>query len=130
MRPVSVLLIDDDRAVAQLIRRFLLDRGIADLVWLATTADEALAQAETVQPDVILLDIGMPRVTGLELLPRLRAVRPDVPVVMLTGWVAPQYADAARLAGADGFVAKTRFSRELVPAIRRVVRPKPKTGEA
>jgi len=130
VKPVSVLLIDDDRAVAQLIRRYLLEHGFADIVWLASTADEALAQAETTEPDVILLDIGMPRVTGLELLPRLRAARPDVPIVMLTGWVAPQYADAARLAGADGFVAKTRFSRELMPAIRRAVRAAPKTGDA
>ncbi len=88
----------------------------------ASGGDEALALAQDLRPDVILLDLKMPARPGLEVIPRLRAILPTAGIIVMTLHNQAPYRQAALAAGADEFVDKAALSTELLPAIRRVVK--------
>jgi len=86
----------------------------------ARGGEEALTQAQNLKPEVVLIDLHMPGLSGLETIPRLRAMLPEVSIIALTLLDAKVYRQAALAAGADDFVPKANLSTELLPAIRRV----------
>lgn len=123
MTPVSVLLVDDNSTFLRLAARYLEAHGQNEVVIVgkARGGKEALVQAQELRPQVVLLDLAMPDLPGLEVIPRLRAMRPEVGIIALTVMGNEFYRDAALAAGADDFVSKTAMSTELLPAIRRVL---------
>jgi DNA-binding NarL/FixJ family response regulator len=111
---VSRLLIVEDHPVMRETYRMLFSREPAvDVVGVAATAEEALEQMEGLRPDIALVDISLPQMNGLQLVPQLRARRPELKIVVVTGHHEPQYRDAALAAGADAFVRKGRASTIL-----------------
>jgi two-component system response regulator DesR len=92
------------------------DRRI-DVVGLAASGEEAVRQAVELEPDIVLMDINMPGVDGFEATRRIRAGTPGVNVLVVSGSDARQDVDAARLAGAAGYVTKDRIAAELIGAI-------------
>ncbi len=124
MGPVSVLLVDDSLLFLDIATRFLQEeyRDEVVVVGAAGGGEEALAQAQLLQPQVILIDLNMPGMSGLEAIPRLREALPDAGIIALTLLDAEAYRQAALAAGADGFVSKPNMGADLLPAIRRVVR--------
>lgn len=127
METFSVLLVDDHRLFLRLVARFLQEQGDAEisLVSVAHNGYEALSQAQALRPQVILLDLAMPGLSGLEVIPRLRAILPEVAIIVLTGRKAAGYRQAALAAGADDFVAKATLTTDLLPAIRQLARARP-----
>jgi CheY-like chemotaxis protein len=123
MAPSSVLLVDDNATFLRIATRFLEVHGQDEVVVIGKARDgmEALAQAQELQPQVILLDLVMPDLSGLEVIPRLRAMLPDVGIIALTVMGNKYYRTAALAAGADDLVSKGAMSTELLPAIRRVI---------
>ena len=123
----SVLLIDDNPAFLRILARFLADAGEGALHVVGTVLGgrDAVAQAATLQPDVVLVDLQMPLRSGLELLPHLRARLPDAILVALSLLDPEQYEEAARAAGADAFVSKMHLERELLPTLHRLAARKP-----
>ncbi len=117
---ISVLLVDDNATFRQIAARFLQAFDDVTVVGTAAGGAEALTQAQALRPQVILLDLLMPDVPGLEAIPRLRAALPDVGIIALTLHDADGYRRAALAAGADDFVTKADMSAHLLPAIRRV----------
>jgi DNA-binding NarL/FixJ family response regulator len=115
----SVLLVDDNPTFLRILTRFLADQREEDLrvVGAVVGGREAMAQAERLQPEVILLDLEMPDVSGLDLLPRLRATVPNTRLVALTLMDPDNYKAAALAAGADAFVSKASLEHDLLPAI-------------
>ena len=99
-----VLVVEDQVAVAELVHDALTEIGYA--VALAATAAEALARLVADEPDLVLLDLKLPDLPGLELLDRLRAEWPKVPVVILSGTDDPILARAAMARGATAYVTK------------------------
>ncbi len=91
----------------------------------ATRGEEALALAQDLRPDVILLDLNTPALPGLEVIPRLRAILPEAKIIVMTLHNQAPYRQAALAAGADEFVDKVALSTDLLPAIRRVVENHP-----
>jgi len=87
------------------------------VVGLAASGEEAVRRAAELEPDVVLMDISMPGVDGLEATRRILAERRDVQVLMVTGSDARQDVDASRTAGAAGYVTKDRIAAELIGAI-------------
>ncbi len=87
------------------------------MVGLAASGEEAVRRAAELEPDVVLMDISMPGVDGLEATRRILAERRDVQVLMVTGSDARQDVDASRTAGAAGYVTKDRIAAELIGAI-------------
>ena len=86
--------------------------------------EEALAQAQDLGPQVILIGLDMPGLTGLETIRRLRNMLPDVGIIALTLLEGNAYWQAAMAAGADDLVPKAELTTELLPAIRRVMQAK------
>jgi DNA-binding response OmpR family regulator len=117
--PSEILLVDDDPTILDVVTRYLEDAGYR--VATATDGQAALTAAIAAPPDLVILDIMLPKVDGLEVCRRLRALAP-VPVIMLTA----RGDEADRIIGlelgADDYVAKPFSPRELVSRVRAVLR--------
>ncbi len=121
-RPVSLLLVDDNPTFLRILRRFLetQDRAAVRVVGTASGGAEALVMAVVQRPELIVTDLAMPDLHGLELLPMLRRLLPEAGLIALTLMRPESYQAIALAAGADAFVAKTTLESELLPAIQRV----------
>ena len=117
---VKVLIADDHRLFAEALRAILSADERIEVVGLAISGEDAVSQAGDLAPDVVLMDISMPGVDGLEATRQILDVRPQARVLMVTGSDAPEDVDAARGAGASGYVTKDRIAAELVVAILSV----------
>ena len=115
---MRVLLAEDHKMVRQGTRMYLESMGI-DIVGEATTGVEAVKLAQQLQPDVVLMDIHMPELTGVEATRRIRHDHPDVRVLVLTAYDDPAYVHALLEAGADGYVLKNRRIFTVVPGVTR-----------
>lgn len=115
-----VLVVDDDADVALLVKTVLERRAgcIVDVAEDGLTAVERVAQ---VRPDVVVTDIEMPGLNGLELLAELRRTVPTVPVVVMTAHVSVEYAVSALRAQADEFLTKPLDNAKLVESVMRLV---------
>ncbi|MBF0335032.1 MAG: response regulator transcription factor [Alphaproteobacteria bacterium] len=119
---MKIILADDHRLVRDGLKPFLEELGGGVEVVDAATADEALAAAgQGRAPGLILLDLNMPGMNGLAGLARLRACRPDVPIVILSGDVSRALVTEAVQAGAAGYIPKTIGGPGLVNALRLVL---------
>ncbi len=114
-----VLLADDHKIVRQATRLYLESAGLT-VVGEAGDGAEAVELARTLQPDVIILDIHMPILTGIEAARRIRHDDPEVRILALTAYNEPAYVHALLDAGADGFILKTAELAELLRAIHEV----------
>lgn len=120
MHRIKVLLADD-HAVLRAGLRALID-GQTDMAVVAEAADgaDAVRLAEAVRPDIVLMDISMPKLGGIEAIPRVRERSPASRVLVLTMHDDPAYARTALAAGAAGHVVKHAEAAELLEAIRAV----------
>ncbi|MFT0170933.1 response regulator transcription factor RqpR [Paraburkholderia mimosarum] len=115
-----ILLVDDHAVVRQGVRQLLLDRGIANEVIEAQTGAEALAAIQKHVCDVVLLDISLPDMNGVEVLKRAKKKAPRVPVLMFSMYREDQYAVRALKAGAAGYLSKTVDAAQMIAAIQQV----------
>jgi DNA-binding NarL/FixJ family response regulator len=115
-----ILLVDDHAVVRQGVRQLLLDRGIAAEVIEAQTGAEALAAIAKHVCDVVLLDISLPDMNGVEVLKRAKKKAPRVPVLMFSMYREDQYAVRALKAGAAGYLSKTVDAAQMIAAIQQV----------
>ena len=120
MTVIRVLLADDNEFVRDGLTDLL--SATDDLTVVGACADgaEVVEAAERTRPDVVLLDLAMPVVDGLEATRRLRAVRPDARVLLLTAMIPAAAVDEARRLGAAGYVLKTDDPEQLLQALRTV----------
>ena len=125
MKPISVLLVDDNPAFLRIATRFLQEHDDIVIVGAAGGGEEALALAQDLQPDIVVIDLAMPGLSGLETIPLLRAMLPEVGIIALTVLDINSYWQAALAAGANEFVPKASLSTDLLPAIRRVAQADP-----
>lgn len=116
---MRVLLAEDHKIVRQGTRMFLESMGV-EIVGEATTGTEAVKLARRLQPDVVLMDIHMPELTGVEATRRIRHDNADVRVLVLTAYDDPAYVHALLDAGADGYVLKTAEFAHLYRALQDV----------
>jgi DNA-binding NarL/FixJ family response regulator len=116
---LRILLAEDHKIVRQGTRLYLESEGI-EVVGEATNGREAVAMARELQPDIVIMDIHMPELTGVEATRRIRHENQDVRVLALTAYDEPAYIHALLDAGADGFVLKTAELSELLEAVYEV----------
>lgn len=117
--PVRVLLADDHRMLRESLRRSLADLGI-DVVGEAGDGREAVEQAAALRPDVVLMDVTMPVLDGIEATRQIRDTLPDTAVVMLTMHSDDEMVVRAIRAGASGYLVKDCSVDEVAATIRRV----------
>jgi len=121
-KPISVLLVDDNPIFLQIITDFLRNhfRQEVAVVGAAHSGQEAVRQVRQLQPQIVLLDLAMPDMSGLEVIPLLQADLPAVGIIILTAHNFDGYRELALAAGADAFVPKAQASDLLWPVIRQV----------
>jgi len=131
MTPINILLVDDNKVFLKTAVKYLKEcgRNKIAVICQANGGREALAMAETLRPQAILIDLAMSDLTGLMLIPRLRKVLPEAALIALSLQDAKGYRTAAISAGADEFVSKSAMFSELMPAIQRVVFARTGNGE-
>ncbi len=120
------ILLADDHALVRRGVRLILDNE-SDLTVVAEAADgaEAIDKARTDQPDLAILDIAMPRMTGLQAARELSRLLPDLRILILTMYDNEQYFFESLKAGASGYVLKSVADRDLVEACRAAMRGEP-----
>ncbi len=122
MTKIRVLIVDDHAIVRDGICALLALTGDIEAVGEATNGREALERVKKLAPDVILMDIAMPLMDGLEATRRIHKEFPRTKVIVLTQYQDREYVLPVIEAGASGFVGKTAASSELTSAIRSVYR--------
>ncbi len=117
---IKILIADDHRLFREGLARVLNDEPEMTVVASASNGEEAIARAAEARPNVILMDLNMPGVDGVEATRRLRVTQPQAHVLMLTVSEQEQHLFAAVRAGARGYLLKSMASDDLADAIRRV----------
>ena len=120
MPPIRVLIADDHRLFAEALEAILSTDTRIAVSGTARDGREAVSLATELRPDVILMDISMPVMDGIEAVQELKKADVDAHVLMLTGSNARADVDRARRAGAAGYVTKDRIASELIDAIVEV----------
>ncbi len=121
-KKIRVVLADDHAVVRKGIREFLEDEDDIEVVAEAENGAQAVALAETHHPDVLVLDIQMPEMTGIEAARHIKAADPHTNILVLTAYDDDPYIFAMLQTGASGYVLKNAPSSELVRAVRAVAR--------
>src|SRR3954471_16399334 len=111
------MLADDHRMLREGLRRSMTDQGF-DVVGEARDGDEAIRLAEELHPEVILMDVTMPEVDGVEATRQIRASMPDIKIVMLTMHADQEVLTSAIRAGASGYLVKDCSTEEIASAVR------------
>ncbi len=120
--PPRVLIADDHAVLRAGLRLLLTSEKEFEVAGEAASGTETLALAEKLHPDLILLDLNMPALSGLDSLPALRKISPAAKILILTMHDDPQYLRQALRQGAHGYVLKKAADAELLSAMRAVLR--------
>jgi DNA-binding NarL/FixJ family response regulator len=115
--PVRVLVVDDQKLFADALALFLAHEDRIEVVGIAESGQEAIDLALAHAADVVLMDLFMPRMDGLEATKRLHSIRPETHVIVLSGLGEDDAAQRAREAGADAYLQKGRVHEQVVEAI-------------
>lgn len=118
--PIRLLLVDDNPDLRFLVRTAVESRGGFEVVGEAGDGRTAVELARELQPDVVLLDLDMPSMGGVEALPLLREAAPDAKVVVLSSFRRDDYESQVRAGGATGFLEKGITARRLVDELLAV----------
>lgn len=121
MKKISVLLADDHAGVRDGLRGLLEAEADLSVVGQAANGDEAVRLARELRPDIVILDITMPGMNGIEAARHIRKSSPTTWLLILSAHAAPEYVRQAFDAGADGYVVKQAAGAELVAALRQVL---------
>ena len=114
---IRVLLADDHEVVRKGICEFLEDDDGIEIIAQASDGREALTKIRELQPDVAVLDIQMPHLTGIEVTEQIKKDQPDVKVLIVTAYDYDPYIFAALQAGANGYILKSARSTEMTAAV-------------
>ena len=120
MRPVRVLIADDEPLFVETVEALLAADDRVEVVGTAANGKQAVERATALTPDVILMDISMPILDGIEATRRIRERLPNACVLVLTGSSISADVDRARQAGVAAFLTKDRLGTQLVNAILEV----------
>jgi DNA-binding response OmpR family regulator len=127
-RPVRVLVVEDDEEIAQVLQRSLRLEGYD--VKLAIDGVRALEEAHAYLPDIVVLDLGLPRLDGIDVAKRLRDDGDDVPILILTARDALENRVEGLDVGADDYLVKPFERQELLARLRALLRRRPPRGMA
>lgn len=120
MSRLKILLVDDNSQFLEVAAHFLTEHGAVEIVGLAKSGGEAIRKVHDLGPDLVLMDLSMPGINGLEATRQIKALPLAPYVVILTLHDGPDIQSFAQAAGADDFVTKSEFGDLLPPLLARV----------
>ncbi len=119
---VRVLIVDDHAGMRQILTQALASEPGLEVVGEATDGAAAVELAEELKPDLIIMDVVLPRLNGIEATRRIKTEHPEIEIVGLSAYSSKGYAARMMDAGADAFVVKGENGRELLHAVRTVLK--------
>jgi DNA-binding NarL/FixJ family response regulator len=125
MKAIRVLVADDHEVVLEGVRSLIERQPDLEVCGLATTGREAVELAQQTRPDVVVLDMTMPELNGLDAIRHIRKALPDTEVVVFSAHSSEDIIEEVFEAGAKSYIEKTEASRDLVKAIRSTAEHKP-----
>jgi DNA-binding NarL/FixJ family response regulator len=114
---IRVLLVDDSKVFLDLEERWLSQDPRVEIVGRATSGQEAIDQVQRLAPDIVVMDVTMQDMTGLQAAERIKAQRRDLRIVLLTVEISNEFKTAAQALGVDGYLAKAQLSTKLLPLL-------------
>jgi len=120
VRARRVIIADDHPTILRVVRQILDAEPRIEVVGEATNGLEAVGLVETLKPDVVVLNVAMPRMSGFEAAQRIRETNPAVAVVILSTHTDEQFLKRAKELGAKGYVHKNKAAEQLVRAVDAV----------
>jgi DNA-binding NarL/FixJ family response regulator len=127
---IRILIADDYEDWRRQVRSLLQARPEWQVIAEAADGPETVQKADELKPDLILLDIGLPKLNGIEASRRIRQLSPDSRIIFLSMYNSPDVVQAGLSTGARGYVRKTDVKRELLPAMDAVLRGKQFVGSS
>ena len=125
----SILLVEDHATFAKAIMRVLHERGHLNIVAVAESAEEAIEKIPDLKIDLVLVDVSLPKRSGISLVLVLHEKYPSLPCVMLSGHISSHYARSSLAAGARGYLIKDHAD-EILVGIQRVLQGEIYVSEA
>ena len=122
MAKIRILIVDDHTLFRETLRNFLERDDSIEVIGEAGDGIEAMHQVERLQPDIVLMDVAMPNVNGLQATRQIKKGNPSVKVIMLTMYDTEQYISEMMRVGASGYILKRASAHELLTAIHSVSR--------
>ena len=120
MQIIRTLIVDDDAGFRRRLSEFLASEPGIEIVGEAADGLEVIPKATELKPDLVLMDVRMPGMNGVNATRKLKEEMPEVKLIMLSVFDLPEYREAAMVSGASDYVVKKSMIEELVPAIRRI----------
>ena len=125
MDKITILLAEDHKVVREGTRRLLESQSDFEVVGEASDGIEAIELAKKMKPEIIIMDVSMPRLNGIEATKQIKALYPNMAILVLTGYDDDEYVFALLEAGAAGYLLKESSGEELIDAIRQVMTGEP-----
>ena len=120
LEQINIMIVDDHPVVRQGLRAMLSSEPDIRVQGMAASAREAMYLIEREQPDVVLMDLRMPEMEGIEAIKKLRCISPNIKILVLTNYGSDEYIVRATQAGAMGYLLKNTPQEEIVNAVRVV----------
>lgn len=117
----TILIADDHDIIREGIKNILRNQSAYEIVGEAVDGEDVLAKLEDLKPDILLLDISMPKISGLEIIGRVKRLSPKTKVLIVTLHKASAYIMKALKAGVRGYLHKENAAEDLLPALRKVM---------
>ena len=121
---IKTLIVDDNPNFRKRVRDFLVDCDGIEVLGEASDGEEAIAKTRELNPDLVLMDVRMGGMNGLNATQRLKDEIPEVEIIILSKYDLHEYRDAARIRGAIGYVVKMNMVEDLLPTIEKTMADK------
>ena len=118
---IKTLIVDDNPGFLKRVKDFLTSSDHFDVIGEASDGEEAVSKALDLKPDMILMDVRMGGMNGLNATQLLKDELPEVAIIILSKYDLHEYREVAKIRGADGYVVKMNMVEELLPTIRQVM---------
>jgi len=119
-KTIRVLLVDDEARLRQMAKRLLVAENEIEIVGEASDGRKAVDLYSKLGPDLVVMDIAMPELNGLEATRIIRGKSPDTKIIVITAMAAEPYRKAAMVMGANAFLCKGALDSELIPTIHNI----------
>jgi two-component system response regulator NreC len=120
----KVLIVDDDMRFRRFVKELFSPEESLQIIGEAVDGQEAIRKVKELKPDLVLMDITMPRMNGLDVTQRLKKIMPELAIIILTIHDLDEYRQAAMTSGASAYVLKKTIMEELIPAVRMTLSQK------